>query len=331
MAGTFPTSANLDAFIALVKIPSIQTLLRQNILLTKYTTTTSALTNKISLDNLMLLVENIITPQFLNKFNAGYTKLTDDLNAGTMDVAMYGITTKMLKYDFKNIFSNINVPGLDLTAYKSAVNAIHNYMKPDGPGVSEATATELANFMPTIFNWSAYSDAGPAIAKLFYYYHLTKDAYHCPIAIMAADPYLGFLTAEFTWTHNTKGIKFIADAAGAGSTNYTDTNLAIMNDIIAQSNAATLPETKLPEIARKAIGARIAAIPTEFAAVEDTPYKVPYENRLITTTGCVLDQLIYITELFNKNGKKGYTFSADEAALLKALADRYLTFSITLT
>ena len=291
----------------------------RTIILLKYNDSTTGLTKKITLPNLILLVENIIMPKFLKNYEFGYSKLTDDLDTKTKDVAMYGVTTDMLKADFSNIFAN------NIYSSNPVLKSFYITAKDAATGIQNATTPQLTTALISLMG----SQFAPKIAGLFYYYHLTKAEYQTPIAIMAADPYLGFLAAEFTWTHSAKGLKFISDATEAIAKGPLGTTGALAK-IIEMSNAATLPQTKLPDIAQEAISARIAAIPTEFALPADAPYKISYEARLINGTGCVLEQLVYITELFNKNGQKTYTFSAAEAALLKALADQYLTFSITL-
>jgi len=170
------------------------------------------------------------------------------------------------------------------------------------------------------------------VAELFYYYNLTREAYNYPIAIMAADPYLGFLAADFAWTHGTDG-KTVIDQATSTTLSSNPTTNSIAR-IIAASNALVTPTqgSKLPSVSREAIVQQIAKLNTDFPAsnTANQLYRQTYLDRLINNpTESTLSYMIVITEKFNKNTLADYVFTEAEKILLGNLAVGYQKFTLT--
>ena len=169
------------------------------------------------------------------------------------------------------------------------------------------------------------------VAELFYYYNLTREAYVYPIAVMAADPYLGFLAADFAWTHGTSGKPVIDQATSAILGSAQSTSLA---RIIAASNTLVTPTqgSKLPNVSREAIAKMIEKLNKDHPASDSANqlYRQTYLDRLTNNpTESTLCYMVVITEKFNKNTLADYVFTETEKVLLGNLAVGYEKFTLT--
>ncbi len=334
--------SEFPAFIALVK--ANKEAIRAAILQDVYKNQTEKLTHKVALGNLVPLIDKIILP-YIRRWEKGVS--TD---ANNNAVAVHGVTAEMLYYWFEGIFV-------------TQVSTITRVTPPTTTSPTFPTQTEAENIEASKLIYTTNTDsldkiiiqakvikttylkniasttlaihallADTDVAELFYYYSLTRKDYSYPIAMMAADPYLGFLAADFTWTQGTDGMTAINEATDSLNI-LGDASLARV--IVASNNSmATTPTqpSKLPAVSREAIAQQLTKINKDYPASDTGKalYRQTYLDRFINNpTESTLSYMVIITEKFNKNTLNDYVFTEKEKLLLGNLVVGYENFKIT--
>ena len=326
-------------FVTLVK--ANKEAIRAAILRDVYTTQTAALTNKVTLGNLVPLIDKIILP-YIRRWEKGVSNDT-----AKDAVAVHGVTVSMVYNWFEGIFITqvdafrktaigyefgaTNVPGTNVT---DPDNLQYKVNQGDLKNIHDTAETIKATYLSTLESTTLVMHAlleDIEVAELFYYYNLTRSNYDYPIAIMAADPYLGFLAADFAWTHGANGKPVIDQATSAILTFAGNTSLA---RIIPASNTLVTPTqgSKLPNVSREAIVKMIEKLNKDHPAsnTENQLYRQTYLDRLTNNpTESTLCYMVVITEKFNKNTLADYVFTETEKVLLGNLAVGYEKFTLT--
>jgi len=342
MALNYP---EFEAFITLVKAnkEAIQAAILQDV----YISQTATLTNKVALGNLIPLIDKIILP-YIRRWEGGVSNDT-----AKDAVAVHGVTVSMVQEWFGGIFitqvdkianatmgqgfaSQAVVVNTDPTALAKieASKLTFTINQQDLNKIIIQAGIIKTKYLSTIASTTLAMHALLAdieVAELFYYYNLTREAYNYPIAIMAADPYLGFLAADFAWTHGTAGKPVIDQATSTTLSSAGTTSLA---RIIAASNTLVTPTqgSKLPNTSREAIANMIEKLNKEFPAsnTANQLYRQTYLDRLTNNpTESTLSYMVVITEKFNKNTLADYVFIDTEKVLLGNLAVGYEKFTLT--
>lgn len=336
--------SEFPAFIALVK--ANKEAIRAAILQDVYKKQTEDLTHKVALGNLVPLIDKIILP-YIRRWEGGVS------NDTTKDaVAIHGVTVDMLLNWFEGIFvtqvntitrvtpptttsltpptpietENIEASKLVYTTNADSLNQI----------IIQANAIKT-NYLTNIDNTKLAIHALLAdteVAELFYYYSLTREAYSYPIAMMAADPYLGFLAADFTWTQGTDGMIAINKATMLiPGDPLLITSLARVKAASNNSMATTPTQvSNLPAVSREAIAQQLAKINIDYPAnnTDKALYRQTYLDKLINNpTESTLSYMVIITEKFNKNTLNDYVFTEKEKLLLGNLVVGYEKFTLT--
>lgn len=326
-------------FITLVKAnkEAIQAAILQDV----YISETATLTNKVALGNLIPLIDKIILP-YIRRWEGGVSNDT-----AKDAVAIHGVTVGMVQNWFEGIFITQVHTIADLSNQAVIVNT-------DPTALAKIEASKLTftinqadlykivlqaadikkKYLSTSESTTLAMHALLAdieVAELFYYYNLTREAYNYPIALMAADPYLGFLAADFAWTHGTDGKTVIDQATSTILSSAVATSLA---RIITASNTLVTPTqgSKLPNVSREAMVKQIEKLNKDFPASNPANqlYRQTYLDRLTNNpTESTLSYMVVITEKFNKNTLADYVFTETEKILLGNLAVGYEKFTLT--
>lgn len=308
-----------------------------------YIEKTNTLTKKVALGNIVPLIDKVILP-YIRHHEKGYSA-----DASKDDACVHGVTAGMLFNYFKNIFLPIpttSAPTSTTNALETSEAAIVRKEKEDLyklvfdqipaddlTKLNLLSTTIQSNYLNTQENAvksisNILSDIN--VAELFYYKHITNIAYGCPVAIMAADPFLGFLIADLTWTHGDLGLTLVN---GMNSLIGIEGTLALDKIISLANNVSDL--NKLPVLATEIIEAKIKQINKDYPADATDPnklvYRTTYLDRFINNpTNSTIAQMVVIVEKFNKNTLSDYIFTTNENILLGNLVKKYETFSITL-
>jgi hypothetical protein len=261
-------------------------------------------TPKISLENLIQLIDTVIIPT-THKWEGGWSDHPSDSGGATMR----GVILTTFRGLFDSMFINTAIP---------------------------AVATAAQNWNKKYPNWKKDNELGkkmlyvvagnPSVGGLFIYKFLASGSNRYPIAIMSEDPFLGFFLSECCWGSGA-GVysSSRADFDGLARKYGWDGSHAKWASFINGLGDKTV------EFATQAILYRYNHLMRiSKPGTKNNVFRKGWLNRLLNAVDSNIMMLVKINENFNTNSSNQYKLSPSELAHLKRKADGYKQLNIEL-
>ena len=274
----------------------------------------SGVTPKIRVETLAKVCEGFLIPQ-VQKFEGGWGDHPNDSGGPTMR----GVISLTFQGYYNRLFIEWpRLAGLNAIADKAAALAKNYPGVIGGGGRNEHVKAALYNF-----------NASHRVASMFIWGGLCDSTTGFPIAVMAADAWLGYIQFEMCWGGGPGSVfgpgKASFDGVAAKSFGRPGTGV---NGWAKWVNN-TLDPGKLPEFAVACFASQVAFYDRISATGKNAVFRKGWFNRLINFPTSDLKMAIIINEVFNKNTKSMFTFDQKEKEYLDAKAKIYESLTIS--
>ena len=273
----------------------------------------SGVTPKIRVGTLAKVCEGFLIPQ-VQKFEGGWGDHPNDSGGPTMR----GVISLTFQGYYNRLFIEWpRLAGLNALADKAAALA-RSY-----PGVVGGGGRN-ADVKGALYQFNS----SHKVASMFIWGGLCDSTTGYPIAVMAADAWLGYIQFEMCWGGGPGSVfgprKASFDGVAAKSFGRSGTG----SNGWAKWVNNTLDPAKLPEFAVACFASQVGFYDRISATGKNTVFRKGWFNRLINFPTSDLKMCIIINEVFNKNTKSMFEFDAKEKEYLDAKAKIYESLTI---